>query len=99
MVKLLEEDCSIVRRDEAFSCRMLTPKFHAGPPMATLAMTMVQIKATREAYRRFTENGSTGTDIDGLKLHRELVETTGLSALLDLERRTTEIAASEEGTR
>ncbi|MDE0872984.1 MAG: isocitrate lyase/phosphoenolpyruvate mutase family protein [Acidimicrobiales bacterium] len=59
----------------------------------------LSLTATREAYRRFTENGSTGTDIDGLKLHRELVETTGLSALLDLERRTTEIAATEEGTR
>ena len=42
---------------------------------------------------------STGTDIDGMKLHRELVETTGLSALLDLERRTTETTEYEKGTR
>jgi 2-methylisocitrate lyase-like PEP mutase family enzyme len=57
------------------------------------------LTAIRDAYRKFTENGSTGADIDGMKLHRELVETTGLSGLLDLERRTTETAEYEKGTR
>ena len=42
--------------------------------------------------------GSTGIDIDGVKLHRELVETTGLASLLDLERRTTEAEEFDEGT-
>ncbi|MDG2024485.1 MAG: isocitrate lyase/phosphoenolpyruvate mutase family protein [Actinomycetota bacterium] len=59
----------------------------------------LSLTVTRDAYRNFTENGSTGTNIDGMKLHRELVETTGLSELLDLERRTTETAEYEKGTR
>lgn len=51
----------------------------------------VSLTATRDAYRSFMENGSTGTETDGRKLHRDLVEITGLTSLIDLERRTTEI--------
>ncbi|MEE2806331.1 MAG: isocitrate lyase/phosphoenolpyruvate mutase family protein [Actinomycetota bacterium] len=56
------------------------------------------LTATRDAYRKFMQYGSTGIDIDGMKLHRELVETTGLASLLDLERRTTEAEEFDEGT-
>ena len=48
------------------------------------------ISTTRDAYRRFLAEGSTGLDIDGMGLHRELVGLCGLEPLLDLERRTTE---------
>jgi 2-methylisocitrate lyase-like PEP mutase family enzyme len=44
----------------------------------------------RDAYRSFLADGSTGVEIDGMGLHRELVELCGLEPLLDLERRTTE---------
>ncbi len=48
------------------------------------------ITTTRAAYARFQAEGSTGVDIDGMGLHRELVELCGLEPLLDIERRTTE---------
>lgn len=48
------------------------------------------VNNVRDAYRRFLADGSTGVEIDGMGLHRELVELCGLEPLLDLERRTTE---------
>lgn len=48
------------------------------------------ITHTRAAYRRFQETGKTGVEIDGMGLHRELVELCGLEPFLDIERATTE---------
>lgn len=48
------------------------------------------LTAARDAYRRFLETGSTGVEIDGMGLHRELVELSGLEPFLDIERATTE---------
>lgn len=48
------------------------------------------VRNTQGAYRSFLESGSTGIEIDGMGLHRELVELCKLEPLLDLERRTTE---------
>ncbi len=48
------------------------------------------ITHTRNAYRQFLDNGSTGVEIDGMGLHGELVELCGLEPLLDIERATTE---------
>ncbi|MGF1596523.1 MAG: oxaloacetate decarboxylase [Acidimicrobiales bacterium] len=48
------------------------------------------ITTAEEAYRRFLDTGSTGVEIDGLGLHRDLVELCGLEPLLDIERATTE---------
>ena len=48
------------------------------------------INNVRDAYRRFLSDGHTGVEIDGMGLHRELVELCGLEPLLELERRTTE---------
>lgn len=45
---------------------------------------------TRAAYARFHIDGSTGVDIDGMDLHRELVDLCGLESFLDIERETTE---------
>ncbi|MFV0258035.1 MAG: oxaloacetate decarboxylase, partial [Acidimicrobiales bacterium] len=46
----------------------------------------LSIAATRAAYASYRDRGVTGTVIDGMGLHRELVELTGLDALLDIER-------------
>ena len=48
------------------------------------------VTAAREAYTRFLETGATGTKIEGMALHRELVELCGLEPFLDIERATTE---------
>lgn len=48
------------------------------------------ITTTRDAYARFQADGSTGVEIDGMGLHRELVDLCGLEPFLDIERRTTE---------
>lgn len=48
------------------------------------------ITSARDAYRRFFDTGSTGVEIDGMGLHRELVELCGLEPFLDIERATTE---------
>ncbi|MFV0525587.1 MAG: oxaloacetate decarboxylase [Acidimicrobiales bacterium] len=48
------------------------------------------VAATRAAYRSYRTTGVTGTEINGMGLHRELVELTGLDPLLDIERVTTE---------
>lgn len=45
---------------------------------------------TRRAYADFMETGRTGVEIDGMGLHRELVELCGLETFLDVERATTE---------
>jgi 2-methylisocitrate lyase-like PEP mutase family enzyme len=45
---------------------------------------------TRSAYARFAAEGTTGLKIDGMGLHRELVELCGLEPFLDIERATTE---------
>ncbi len=50
----------------------------------------LSIGATRDAYRSFLDMGTTGTSIDGMGLHGELVGLCGLEPLLELERRTTE---------
>jgi 2-methylisocitrate lyase-like PEP mutase family enzyme len=51
------------------------------------------INSTRDAYERFLSTGSTGTEIDGMGLHRELVDLCGLNPLLEIERNTTEPGA------
>ena len=48
------------------------------------------VNTVRAAYESFMATGSTGVEIDGMGLHRELVQLCGLEPLLDLERRTTE---------
>jgi len=48
------------------------------------------VNTVRAAYESFVESGTTGVEIDGMGLHRELVQLCGLEPLLDLERRTTE---------
>ncbi|MFT7598385.1 MAG: 2-methylisocitrate lyase-like PEP mutase family enzyme [Acidimicrobiales bacterium] len=48
------------------------------------------ITHTREAYARFQADGSTGVEIDGMGLHRQMVDLCGLQPLLDIERVTTE---------
>ncbi len=53
------------------------------------------ITETRAAYQRFRDTGSTDVSIDGMGLHRELVELCGLQPLLDIERATTERAGDE----
>jgi 2-methylisocitrate lyase-like PEP mutase family enzyme len=55
------------------------------------------INSTRDAYERFLSTGSTGAEIDGMGLHRELVDLCGLRPLLDIERNTTESDANESG--
>ena len=52
----------------------------------------LSIRTVQGAYRSFLDTGSTGVEIDGMGLHRELVELCGLEPLLELERRTTEQA-------
>jgi 2-methylisocitrate lyase-like PEP mutase family enzyme len=49
---------------------------------------------TREAYRRFATDGTTGVDAGGMRLHRELVELCGLEPWLGIERATTERPAA-----
>lgn len=56
------------------------------------------ITTTREAYAQFQQSGSTGVSIDGMGLHRQLVELCGLEPLLDIERATTERDAPERKT-
>ncbi|MGK0227213.1 MAG: 2-methylisocitrate lyase-like PEP mutase family enzyme, partial [Thermoproteota archaeon] len=48
------------------------------------------ITHTRQAYASFMSTGKTGVEIDGMGLHRELVELCGLEPFLDIERSTTE---------
>ncbi len=48
------------------------------------------ITSTRDAYQRFLDTGTTGTEIDGMGLHGELVKLCGLEPYLDIERATTE---------
>jgi len=50
----------------------------------------VPLRALREAYRRYLDEGTLGVDLAGMDLHRELVDLCGLQPLLDVERRTTE---------
>lgn len=52
------------------------------------------IESVRNAYRRFVDSGATGVAIDGMGLHRELVELCGLEPYLDIERATTERPAA-----
>ena len=52
----------------------------------------VSITHTRQAYRDFMSTGTTGLEIDGMGLHRELVELCGLEPFLEIERSTTEAA-------
>lgn len=51
------------------------------------------VSHTREAYRKFRDEGKSGFDAGGMQLHRQLVELCGLEPWLDLERRTTERAS------
>ncbi|MFB0902300.1 MAG: isocitrate lyase/phosphoenolpyruvate mutase family protein [Acidimicrobiales bacterium] len=48
------------------------------------------ITHTRRAYAKFVSEGTTGLEIDGMGLHRELVTLCGLEPFLDIERATTE---------
>ena len=48
------------------------------------------VRQVQSAYASFQERGTTGVEIDGMGLHRELVELCKLEPLLELERRTTE---------
>lgn len=48
------------------------------------------ITHTRQAYESFNSTGKTGVKIDGMGLHRELVQLCGLEPFLDIERATTE---------
>ncbi|MGY9075180.1 MAG: isocitrate lyase/PEP mutase family protein [Acidimicrobiales bacterium] len=52
------------------------------------------ISSARDAYSAFLETGSTGVEIDGMGLHRELVDLCGLRLLVELEQRTTEIGST-----
>lgn len=55
------------------------------------------VTAARGAYQRFVDSGMTGVEIDGMGLHRELVELCGLEQYLDIERATTERADPPPG--
>lgn len=50
----------------------------------------LDVDGTRRAYAEFMSTGRTGVEIDGMGLHRDLVELCGLEPFLDIERRTTE---------
>lgn len=56
------------------------------------------IDHTARAYRDFMTNGRTGVEIDGMGLHRRLVELCGLDEFLDIERATTEPPTIEPPT-
>jgi 2-methylisocitrate lyase-like PEP mutase family enzyme len=51
------------------------------------------ISSTRDAYRQFLATGQTGAEIDGMGLHRELIDLCGLRPLVELEQRTTELGS------
>ena len=48
------------------------------------------VSSAREAYGRFLAGKPTGLGVEGMELHRELVELCGLEPFLDIERATTE---------
>lgn len=50
----------------------------------------LSVHHTRAALQRFMDEGTTGVDAGGMRLHHELVEVCGLEPWLELERRTTE---------